>query len=213
MGFPFQSTGASDKLNRMNVAVSFLARNKANPFLDQLVIGDEKWILYNNVQRKRTWKKVDESAESVAKAGLHPMKILLCVWWDCREIIHFELRGETITADKYCKQLTRLDVAIRERRPVLANQKGIIFHHDNARPHVGQQTLRKLQELQWEILQHPPYSPDIAPSVFHLFPSLQNSLNSKNLMSEESVKNHLTNFFQEKPSSFFKNGIDKLVDR
>ncbi|XP_026830138.1 histone-lysine N-methyltransferase SETMAR-like [Ooceraea biroi] len=180
-----------------------------------MITDDEKWILYNNVQRKRTWKKAGEGAEPVAKAGLHPMKVLLCVWWDCRVIIHFELlrRGETITADKYCEQLTRLDAAIREKRPGLVNRKGIIFHHDNARPHVAQQTLRKLQELQWEILQHPPYSPDIAPSDFHLFRSLQNSLNGENLKSEEAVENHLTNFFQGKPSSFFKNGINKLVDR
>ncbi|XP_025263217.1 histone-lysine N-methyltransferase SETMAR-like [Camponotus floridanus] len=204
-----------NKLNRMTVALSLLERNKKEPFLDRMVTGDEKWILYNNVQRKRTWKKAAEGAEPVAKAGLHPMKVLLCVWWDCRGIIHFELlrRGETITADKYCEQLTRLDAAIREKRPVLANRKGIIFHHDNARPHVAQQTLRKLQELQWEILQHPPYSPDIAPSDFHLFRSLQNSLNGKNLNSEEAVEKHLTNFFQKKPSFFFKNGIDKLVDR
>ncbi|XP_070155184.1 histone-lysine N-methyltransferase SETMAR-like [Polyergus mexicanus] len=128
-----------------------------------MVTGDEKWILYKNVQRKRTWKTATEGAEPVAKTGLHPMKVLLCIWWDRKGIIYFELlrRGETITADKYCEQLTRLAAAIREKRPILANRKGVIFHHDNARPHVAQQTLRKLQELQWEILQHPPYSPDI----------------------------------------------------
>ena len=38
-----------NKLNRMNVAISLLARNKKNPFLDRLVTGDKKWILYNNV--------------------------------------------------------------------------------------------------------------------------------------------------------------------
>ena len=164
---------------------------------------------------KRNWKKAGEGAEPVAKAGLHPMKVLLCVWWDCRGIIHFELlrHGETITADKYCEQLTRLDAAIREKCPVLANRKGVIFHHDNARPHVAQQTLRKMKELKWEILQHPPYPPDIAPSDFHLFRSLQNSLNGKNFNSVEAVENYLTNFFQEKPSSFYRNGIDKLVER
>ena len=201
-----------NKLNRVSVAISLLGRHEKEPFLDRIVTGDEKWILYNNVQRKRNWKKAGEGAEPVAKAGLHPMKVLLCVWWDCRGIIHFVLlrRGETITADK---QFTRLDAAIREKRPVLANRKGVIFHHDNARPHVAQQTLRKLKELKWEILQHPPYSPDISPSDFHLFRSLQNSLNGKNLNSVEAVENYLTNFFQEKPSSFYKNGIDKLVER
>lgn len=79
------------------------------------------------------------------------MKVPLCVWQDRKGIISFELlrRGETITSDKYCEQLTRLARAIREKRPILAYRKGVIFHHNNARPHVAQQTLRKLQELQW----------------------------------------------------------------
>lgn len=158
-----------------------------------------------NVQRKRTWKEAAEGAESVTKAGLHPMKVLLCVWWDCKGIIHFELflrRGETITADKYCEQLTRLDAAIRKKRPVLANRKDIIFHHDNARPHaMGNSPAPTI------------FSRYCDPSDFHLFRSLQNSLNGENLKSEEAVENYLTNFFQEKPSSFFKNGIDKLVNR
>ena len=38
-------------------------------------------------------------------------------------------------------------------------------------------TRQKLLQLGWEVLIHPPYSPDIAPSDFHLFRSLQNSLN------------------------------------
>lgn len=45
------------------------------------------------------------------------------------------------------------------------------------------------------------------------FRFLQNSLNGKNLNSEEAVEYHLTNFIQEKPSFSFKNGIDKLIDR
>lgn len=73
-----------NKLNRMNVALSLQARHEKDPFLDRLVTGDEKWVLYNNVQRKRTWKQTGEKAEPVAKAGLHPMKVLLCVWWDCQ---------------------------------------------------------------------------------------------------------------------------------
>jgi len=56
--------------------------------LDQLVIGDEKQILYNTVQCKRIWKLADESAESMAKVNLHPKND---VFWNCKEIIYFEL--------------------------------------------------------------------------------------------------------------------------
>ncbi|KAG5327510.1 MOS1T transposase, partial [Pseudoatta argentina] len=45
----------------------------------------------------------------------------------------------------------------------------VILLHDNARPHVGKPVKTYLETLKWEVLPHPPYSPDIAPSDFHLF--------------------------------------------
>jgi [histone H3]-lysine36 N-dimethyltransferase SETMAR len=73
----------------MTTAFSLLRRIKNEPFLDRLVTGDEKWILYNNIQRKRTWKQAHEGAEPVSKGGLHAMKALLCIWWDIRGVIYF----------------------------------------------------------------------------------------------------------------------------
>lgn len=204
-----------NKVDRMSTAISLLRRIKNEPFLDRLVTGDEKWILYNNVQRKRTWKQAHEGAEPMSKGGLHPMKVLLCIWWDIRGVIYFELlpAGETITANKYCQQLVELKKAIDEKRPILANRKGVLFHHDNARPHVAKPTLAKLKEMNWEIMPHPPYSPDIAPSDYHLFRSLQNNLNGKKFKNVEDVKNHLDTFFNEKPRDFYESGIRKLVER
>lgn len=204
-----------NKLNRVSVATSLLGRYENESFLDRIVTGDEKWILYNNVQRKRSWKLSGEGAEPISKAGLHPVKVLLCVWWDAKGIIYYELlqQGQTIDADKYCDQLVKLDAAIKLKRPILANRKGVIFHHDNARPHVAQQTLQKLRQFKWEILPHPPYSPDMAPSDYHLFRSLQNSLNGCKYKSLAEVENHLKNFFGNKPTSFYKNGINKLLKR
>jgi len=49
-------------------------------------------------------------------------------------------------------------------------------------------TRQKLRELGWEVLMHPPYSPDVAPSDYHLFRSLQNSLNGVKLASKEAWK-------------------------
>ncbi|KZC11640.1 Histone-lysine N-methyltransferase SETMAR, partial [Dufourea novaeangliae] len=46
------------------------------------------------------------------------------------------------------------------------NRKRIIFHHDNAKPHVSLRITQKLLQLGWKVLNHPPYSPDIAPSDF-----------------------------------------------
>jgi hypothetical protein len=48
-----------------------------------------------------------------------------------------------------------------------------LLHHDNARPHTAQATQKRIQELQWELLEHLPYNPDLAYSDFHLLGPLK----------------------------------------
>jgi hypothetical protein len=55
-------------------------------------------------------------------------------------------------------------------------------------PIQSQQPTREFQELQWELLEHPPYSPDLAPSDFHLFGLLKNHLSGKRFVDEEAVE-------------------------
>jgi len=53
--------------------------------------------------------------------------------------------------------------------------KGILFLHDNASAHRALATQKKLAYLGFQCLDNPPYSPDIAPSDYHLFPGLKNN--------------------------------------
>ncbi|GFW68847.1 histone-lysine N-methyltransferase SETMAR [Trichonephila clavipes] len=80
--------------------------------------------------------------------------------------VYYELlkQGKTTNADLYCNQLDKLNAAIKEKRPALASRKEIVFHQDNARSHTAMVTQQKLNALKWEVLDHPPYSPDIASS-------------------------------------------------
>ena len=59
---------------------------------------------------------------------------------------------------------------------------------------------------------HPPYSPDLAPSDFYLFRSLQNSLNGKTFNDDEAVKSHVVQFFADKDQKFYVRGIMKLPE-
>ena len=63
----------------------------------------------------------------------------------------------------------KLDKEIKEKRPVLATRKGVNFHRDEARPHIFLVTRKKLLKLGWEVMPHPPYSPDLAPSDYHMY--------------------------------------------
>ena len=118
---------------------------------------------------------------TTAKAGLHP-KNMLCIWWDWKRLLYYELLGnQMINPNKYCPQLDQIKAALDENHLELVNIKCIIFHQDNARPHVSLMTRQKLLQLGWETLIYPTYSLDITPSDFHLFQSLQYSLNGKKI--------------------------------
>jgi histone-lysine N-methyltransferase SETMAR len=84
----------------------------------------------------------------------------------------FQKRGENVNCELYCEILVKLQDAIHRKCPdQLA--RGVLLHHDNARPNTAQATQDRIEELQWELLEHPPYSPDFAPSDFHMFGSLK----------------------------------------
>ena len=87
--------------------------------------------------------------------------VCVCVW-DWKGIVHYELlsSNQTINSELYC-ELQRLQQAIERKWPELINRRGVIFHHDNARPYTSVMTRQKLRQLGWEVLMHPPYSPDI----------------------------------------------------
>lgn len=67
-----------------------LLRHNAEAFFDHLIIGDEKWILSDNLKWQRQWL-------SPNVPSLHPRKARLYAWWDVRQIIHFKVtkRGHT----------------------------------------------------------------------------------------------------------------------
>ena len=133
-------------------------------------MGDQKWILYNNVEWKRLWGKRNEPPPTTPKAGLHPKKVIVCIWWDWKGVLYYELllESQTINSNKYCSQLDQMKAALDEKHPELVNKKCIIFHQDKARPHVSLMTRQKLLQFGWEVLIHPPYSPDMHSPEMHL---------------------------------------------
>ena len=70
-----------------------------------------------------------------------------------------------------------------------------------------------IQPLGWEVLQHPPYSPDLAPTDYHLFRSLSNHMSNEIFDNQGDLERWLNNFFESRPADFWRNGIDKLVER
>ena len=84
--------------------------------------------------------------------------------------------------------------------------------HDNARPHTAAATQNLITTFGWEQFDHPPYSPDLAPSDLHLFLHLKSFLAGRRLHDNE-VKEAVTTCFASQAASFYDEGIQKLVQR
>ena len=114
-------------------------------------------------------------------------------------------------AEKYCQQIVKRHKKL-EKQPALVNKKGPILLHDNTRPDVSKSTLQKLNEIGYETLPHPPYSPDLLPIDYHFFKHLNHFLHEKCFKNISDIKNAFNNFIT-RMQNFYVNGINALVLR
>ena len=133
---------------------------------------DGTWIHHHTPETKeqsKQWvfegKRVPKKVKTVKSAS----KVMAMVFWDAREINYTDYleKGQMITGAYYASLLHRLSEEIKKRRPHL--KKKILFHQDNARVHTCTVSVAKIMELKFELLQHLPYSLNLAPSDFFYF--------------------------------------------
>jgi hypothetical protein len=133
------------------------------------------------------------------------------ICWDMEGIIHYELleRNLTVTAENYCQQLRRLEGATQQKRP--ARRHGVILQHDNARPHTANMNKAAIQELDWEILPHSPYPPDISPSDYHLLRSLSNNLRSAEFPSTTMLSSKIGSTNSSRPNRRISSSVGSKI--
>jgi hypothetical protein len=57
----------------------------------------------------------------------------------------------------------------------------------NTQPHTSLKTQEAITKLGWSVLPYPPYSPDLAPSDFHLFGAIKDAIAGKRFRSDDEV--------------------------
>jgi transposase len=83
----------------------------------------------------------------------------------------------------------------------------------NARPHTARATIDAPETMKFEVLSHPPYSPDLTPSDFHFFPHLKRDLKGIHFTSDNEVKQAVASWIKQRTPEFFTDGMCKLVLR
>jgi len=202
--------------NRRTTCEMLLARFQRKSFLHRIVTGDEKWIFFENPKRQKSWVDPGAAASSTVRPNRFGKKTMLCVWWDQNGIVYYELLkpGETVNTARYLQQMIDLEQAARINRPQYRSfHDKLILLHDNAPAHTAAVVKKKIEELGWETLAHSAYSPDLAPSDYHLFTSMGHALAEQRFTSYENVRIWLENWFASKSKDFYWRGIHKLPER
>ncbi len=146
---------------------------------------------------------------------------MMCtVFFDFQGVIHCEFleKNATIDSDCYIQTLSRLKEQIRRKRPFLwerdaEGNRSFLLHQDNAPVHTSVPTLAKFGEWGINLLAHPPYSPDLAPCDFHLFPKLKEKLRGRRFRNVEAVQAETRKILMAFPAEFYEQAIADLVTR
>jgi len=141
-------------------------------------------------------------------------KVLDSIFWDQDGIllIDYPPKGQTINAEYYSFLLVQLKDILKEKFCGKFT-KGVLFLHDNAPAHQALTTEKKLASLGFQCLDHPPHSPDLAPSDYHLFPGLKKQLKVSHFLSDTEVIAAAETWLDGQNSEFFFSALQKLEQR
>ena len=223
--FPFQVSARwvpkelteGHKSKRFDASTELLNRyGSDSESLKNVITGDEAWVHHHTQESKRdsmTWKHPSPVPKKF-KVQQSAKKLMATIFWDAQGILlaDFTPPGQTVNAARYCETLAKLKEAIRRKRPGQLRD-GVVLLHDNATPHTANLTQQWLQRFGWETLPHPPHSPDLAPSDFHLFGPLKRHLSGLRFDTDEDLITDVKGWLRSLDAKFFNDGMFALLHR
>ena len=142
------------------------------------------------------------------------LKTLLIVFFDSKLLIHREFVpvGTTVNAEYYEGVLKQLLLRIRWIRPQYRHGQWNLFH-DNARPHTAIRVTQFLDRHQVPVLDHTPFSPDLAPAGFFLFPRFKGVLKGQHFSDITEIQQRVTTVLRAIPKEAFADSFQQLYTR
>ena len=203
---------------------SILFNNKFNRkglgFLNKIVTMDESMVAFHTPETKeqsKQWLPKGTPGPLKAKSQASRQKQMVLAFFDCKGMIYTNMvpRGQTVNGQYILDTLKTFFKHLNRKRPDLAKE-GIFFHWDNAPVHTArivQDFLAKKKEEGKikEVVEHPPYSPDLAPADYFLFPKVKAAL-AGDFMDETTFKTTWEGALRELTEDDFTRAFRKWVE-
>lgn len=184
--------------------------------LCDVVTGDESWFFWRQIGRRQSnasWVAKGESPSTVVKHSQFDQKTMVCIFFrttGVQSLTYWDI-GNTIDQHSYVDDCLKPLVKFINGQRNICRTKNLKFHHDNARPHVAKKVIDYLNDQNFVIMDHPPYSPDLAPSDFWLFDYIKQRLDDHT--SEESLVKQITKIVNDIPKEEWQKTFYKWIER
>ncbi|XP_026828642.1 uncharacterized protein LOC105286551 [Ooceraea biroi] len=187
---------------------NLLAVEEDPGLLQRVITGDESWIYGYDIETKA------QSSQWCFKGERRPKKIRQSRS-NVKGIVHHEFLpyGSTVTKEYYQEVLRRLRENVRRKRPELWKNNSWVLHHDNAPAHTSLLIANFLQKYSITVLPQAPYSPDLAPCDFFLFPKIKTHLKGQRFDTPEEIKQNSQTQLRAIPESAFQNYFEEWKKR
>ena len=187
--------------------------------MEEIITGDKTWIYYfqpDSKAKNKVWVSSEGDRPVVivcrCKTSSH---MLYAIFFDSKgPVLQIPVpKGSSVTGKFYRESvLTQLVDFYQKRRPH-TGVCGIKLLHDNAPAHKSVTVQEYLKESGLDVLDHPPYSPDLSPSDFWLFPRLKEMLAGHCFESCCGIGSAVYQCLQHIPKEDYRAAFRKWVDR
>lgn len=205
------------KDNRMEICRDLLGRmERDSDFLKHVITGDESWIFEYDPETKRQskeWHTSNSPRPKKARMSKSKVKTMLISFFDSNGIVHKEFlpTGQTVNQNVYLGILGRLRKRVMRVRPAIKDNW--MLHHDNAPCHTALSITEFLTRKNIPVVPQPPYSPDLSPCDFFLFPKLKSYLKGHHFGTIENIKENVTAQLKDIPVSAFQHCYEEWENR
>ena len=207
------------KANRVSICEQLREKVRRDPeYLDNVITADETWIYMYDPETKQQstqWVEKGGPPPKKARGNKSAAKTMIITFFNKEGMVynHVVPNKQTVNAQYYVDVLRKLiRPHIQRKRPQYTKGRWKL-HRDNARPHTAKVVTEFLEERKIEIVPHPPYSPDLAPCDFHLYPTLKKNIKGRRFDSAQAALDAVQGILKRMSEEGFQGVYEKWQER
>ena len=186
--------------------------------ISNLLTADETWVHMFEPQRRadnKQWKWKDQKRPCIAKRTINLKKMLYAIFFNSSgPVVQVPCpAGHTVTGGFYKNSVLKKVKEFYNKKRPSKGWSGVHLLHDNASSHKCEVVKSFLASEEVKVLNHPPYSPDLSPCDFFLFPRLKKMLSGNKYTSRSSLGSAIYQCLQQIPKEDYISAFRDWVKR